>query len=241
MRRTIALVDWDGTVRRDFTIRSWMKYLHSIGSFSRDVVSDIESQFLLYLEGKIPYEDLAKSSAEIYARSVEGMPVEMLRGAAHAFLESDISNLLDLPVQLLSELRSRNIEPVIVSGAPCEVLTEYKGFLNLRNIFCLQLAIEGSVFNGEVDTNPGISSVKHEIVRQLLLETGTRIALAVGNSSSDEPLFNAADLTVIVGDYIPHVGGKIIRLTDRTAFRQVLMFLDKEEQSNGSSSLGNYR
>lgn len=59
----------------------------------------------------------------------------------------------------------------------------------------------GPRYDGTVTDNPGLAARKSAVVRSLI-EAGREIVLAVGDSESDEPLWEAAPYRIIVGERV---------------------------------------
>jgi HAD superfamily phosphoserine phosphatase-like hydrolase len=200
MTSRIALVDWDGTIRKNFTILSWAQHLGNAGVVSGEIVEDMEGQFALYSRGLISHNDLAAGTAAVYAGHLTGIADEEVRKLIPSFLNTDRAFLFLTCLRLLSYLSEKGIEVIVISGAPSEILTEYQKFYPLKRIFGLELETRKGLFTGRVKVNPGMSSTKGRIVRKLNEEEGRKAVLAMGNSISDVPLFKAARINIVVNN-----------------------------------------
>jgi phosphoserine phosphatase len=84
------------------------------------------------------------------------------------------------------------IEPIVITGSPTIVVKHLAEKIGIHHCRGLELAIDGSgAFDGSYEINLAIESSKRMLVKQL--ETKFRdVKLALGNSSSDSPLLEAA-------------------------------------------------
>ena len=126
MDKKLALFDWDGTLRRGFTIEAWIRFLVREKVLKKEAEDKISYLFSEYQEHEITHDALSQKSAEVYASALEGCYVEDIYLAASRFIEEDKSFLNSFSVSLLSFLQAQEIEIVVISGAPSEILNIYR-------------------------------------------------------------------------------------------------------------------
>jgi phosphoserine phosphatase len=211
--RRVALLDLDNTLRKDWTIRRWLKFLSRNGmSSASEALSKIENLMAAFAKGQIDHDELARQCADVYAEGMRDGSVEDIDDWAAVFVQGpDADALHDFAKPLVEDLIERGIAPVIVSGAPRKVVKRHARRLGISEAFGLTLGTvaqgeatdsAGPRYDGTVTDNPGLAARKGALVRSLI-EEGGEIVLAVGDSESDEPLWEAAPHRVIVGDRVP--------------------------------------
>jgi hypothetical protein len=82
-------------------------------------------------------------------------------------------------------------------GCPIEPLEAYKGILDLDQIYALQVGASDGRYVADLVTNPAGFDGKKAVVEKLT-SGGDLIALAMGDSSADLPLLNAAKYRIVV-------------------------------------------
>ncbi len=200
MSRRIALLDWDGTLRKDFTIRAWIKFLVKNGALPEKAVEDIEAVFGLLFRGSISHDEASRRTAAIYAFYLRGHSKAEITKMASLFFEEDTQYLCSFSSALLSCLSCNSIQTVVISGAPVEILQEHQRVFPIEHIHALELQTVEGVFMDKVLTNSGTAQEKHLIVDHLLKSQMYDIVLAAGNSSSDLPLLDSAPASIIVNN-----------------------------------------
>ena len=68
-----AVFDWDNTIRRGFTLFSWMDFLYEQRILDRKVHKKIEKVQRMYASGEMNHDDYAKIACEIYSESMKGI------------------------------------------------------------------------------------------------------------------------------------------------------------------------
>lgn len=200
MTKNIALIDWDGTIRKGFTIISWVKYLIVNFNEKSDSLQKIIEKFNDYDNGALSHDELANATAHIYATYLEGRSAEKVEKIADEFVSLDKDNLFSFYTGLFDILREYNIRPIIISGCPIEVLNSYKKHVGFKNIYGLRVNIVDRIYTSNIIINPGVSTRKEEIVKQEILQKNDLALVSLGNSTSDMPLFNNSKLSFIVNN-----------------------------------------
>lgn len=237
MSKRVALIDWDGTIRKDFTIRTWAPFLANIGIVSRRIITDLEKLFTFYSEGRISHNDLAKGSALIYAASLKNIAQEEINRCASLFFELDRKHLFAASFQLLSYLSQKGIDIVIISGAPSEVLSKYKEMLSLDMVYGLQLEVKDGFYTGRTKMNPGTSFTKGQLIKRFLeTRDHIEIVLAMGNSSSDMPLFSVAPVSIVVNNPAIKTTKKVFHLLPNSGSKKLIRQLEKEVFADGEDN-----
>lgn len=189
-RRRACLADWDGTLRQGYTIQQWIPFLVQELGLPKCHVSKLNTVFDSYQNKQISYEELVDKAATVYAEAIAGIAVADVRSAAEKFADTD-AHLFSFTRTLLSIVRSRDVDIIIVSGGPQEVIEAHASKLGIKCVMALQ--VESSPFGRfekRVKLNYGAAIDKRRAIKQL--EGAYDISLAIGNSISDAPLLNSA-------------------------------------------------
>ncbi len=195
----VAIIDWDGTVRRGFTILDWMEYLYKHKIVGSHHIYKLKSYFQQYSDGGLSHDELAEITGNLYAKALRGKSYEKIRMLAEKYIWIwiDKKKLFKEIVSLLENLKSINIKTVIISGAPLEVLEQYAVILDFHKVYALKIdRNESGIYTGKVKENPGISAVKGKIIESL--KNQYTIIYGFGNSESDIPIFKSAKHPILI-------------------------------------------
>jgi phosphoserine phosphatase len=212
----IALLDWDNTLHQGWTLLAWCEYL-----WNEDLINNGEE-----LSGKIrelladypsgqSHDELAVHTSELYANARKALSPDTIRDAAKKFVANPRRfQPYRWAEPLLRGLTRLGIAPIIISGAPTDVLTEWA--IPRSNILAACFGLEApnatsvalpneflaAIIPGQV--NPATTNGKQHMVDQLK-RTKRRVVLAVGDSASDSPLWEAAEYGIYMGTIIKPV------------------------------------
>jgi phosphoserine phosphatase len=187
----IALLDWDGTLRDGWTLPGWLDVLSGATDLRRTFEADAQE----YATGEISHDALVLQAQDLYLEALRPHDPDSVRKIATEFVAHDRGHLRPFAVHLLEQLHRLGLNPTVISGAPLFVLREYATFLPLKDVWGLDVTYDGQKW--EAGRNTGLSVVKASIVRELT--EAHRVLVAFGDSQSDVPLLDAAELPVVVG------------------------------------------
>lgn len=197
----VALLDLDNTLRADWSVRPWLKFLSKRRGWSEAgrSLQDVERLIADLERGELDHDGLVRSCESVYAELLKGRTIRDVGDQAAVFINSTNRQAIHRYVKpLLSALRSRWIAPIIVSGAPSELVSRYAKVLGIEEWFGFSLRAEDGTYDGSVEDNPGVTERKEAIVQQVAKQK-REIVLAVGDSESDIPLWDASPNRIIVG------------------------------------------
>jgi phosphoserine phosphatase len=197
-RRTarVALLDWDNSLHRGLTLRSWAHYVGERGMLPEAIVNAIEDRYTAYEKGEFPYRRLATETPELYARGLEGVREEELRAHARTYVEQDIRQLFPFSRVLLDSLVDREIETFVVSGSPIETLTVHQELLPISRLWGITVAVSDGLYTGELELNPAEQTAKDDVISNAV--GAARVMLAIGDSEADIPMLEAAEAKIVV-------------------------------------------
>lgn len=190
----ICLCDWDGTLREGYLIFDWADFL-----ISRQIVNWknedlLRAHYKSFASGQISYEEGVVLAANAYAELIRDVEVERLENAASEFVESD-RKLMPFAHDLLSTIKSRNTDIVIVSGAPSIVLSAYSEKLQIDRIYGVTIA---QSISGEIEVKTHGTKRDKRIATSAELGPVSSALIAIGDTTSDMPLFERSEIVCLV-------------------------------------------
>lgn len=186
-----AVFDWDGTLRRDYTLRAWIQFLAKNSILRHAQLAHLHALFNQEDNPCIPYEHFAESVIQAYGQALAGIHQEALLKHASSFIEADLDNLYSFVRPLFNHLREQGLLTIVISGSPFEPLKAYKDMLGIDLLFTTQIARSANgTYTGRISQNPTLRAVKQKIMDELAHDYTFHLAL--GNTSSDLPLLERA-------------------------------------------------
>ncbi|HVF14001.1 MAG TPA: haloacid dehalogenase-like hydrolase [Acidimicrobiales bacterium] len=194
----VALLDWDNTLHEGWTLDPWVRYLVEEGvappSFGRDTQRAVDD----YLGDRIDHSELGHRVGALYAAVAGGWRTSDVADLAVPFLAGVERRVFPFVPALLSWLVDRGIEPVIVTGAPADLVVGYVEPAGGR-VVGLTLAESDGRYTGAVRRNPVTADEKARVVAELEAD-GHQVVLGAGDTDSDLPLLRAARRQLVVGN-----------------------------------------
>jgi phosphoserine phosphatase len=228
MKLTLALIDWDGTIRKGFTIRDFCIFIAKQLDGPFCIVEHINKLFDKYHTGAISHDNLAKETALVYAKYIQGRTEIEISQIISEFLPCDKKSIFGFSQELFELLKSEGIKPIVISGCLTEIISEYKEEFGLSDILGLVPQIENGVYTGNIIENPGISSIKEKLTNSIS-HKGNLSAISFGNSDSDLPLFHSSAINVVVNNHDLIVPGLKLSISETPdAIRLINNIIKKE-------------
>jgi phosphoserine phosphatase len=198
--RRVALLDWDNTLHHGWTLEPWVRFLVDRGQAPVSLAVDGEQLTRDYLEGRLDgHSDLAHRANTLYAAAAAGWASTDVAALVAPFLdEVDRPLVYGFVPALLAWLVEHGIEPVVVTGAPAELVAGYVESAGGR-VLGLTLAEADGRYTGAIGRNPGPGAEKARAVTEMLAG-GYEVVLGAGDSESDLPLLQAARHQLVVGN-----------------------------------------
>ena len=198
--RRVALLDWDNTLHHGWTLEPWVRYLVDKGQAPTSLAVEGEQLTRDYLEGRLEdHSDLAHRANTLYAAAAAGWATADVAALVGPYLD-EVDRPLVYPFvpALLAWLVDHGIEPVVVTGAPAELVAAYVEPAGGRVVGLTLAEFEGR-YTGAIGRNPGPAGEKTRAVAEILAE-GCEVVLAAGDSVSDLPLLQAGRRQLVVAN-----------------------------------------
>ncbi len=195
---TVALLDWDNTLHEGWTLSPWVRYLVEQGVAPTSRGTDGAQLIPDYLDGRRGDSDeRARRASTLYASATAGVRASDIAALVGPYLATVDGPLVFSYVPALLEwLVDRGIQPVVVTGAPAELVAPYVEPAGGR-VVGLTLVESAGLSTGAIRRNPGPADEKERVVGELAA-AGCRVALGAGDSESDRPLLRAAQWQLVV-------------------------------------------
>jgi phosphoserine phosphatase len=208
----IALLDWDHTLHPGFTLGPWLRAL-ARDAHEAAIAERFRDAQDRYLDGSLAYESFVDVARDAYTTLADGRTVDELGSLA-----ADLAPRLSLrpgAAELVAALLARGIRPIVISGAPMEVLQAHAAILGLdpADVTGWTLVRDGDRVLGRLAADTATGGTKAAIVERLV-GTGSQVVLGIGDSPADHPLIDAARIGAWVD---PRAGDETtrVRWTDR--------------------------
>ena len=185
-----AIFDWDNTVREGYTLFSWVEYLFNHSIFNCSIIRDLEMVKEAYERGSITHDQFAFKACNRYSNALQGIEEYRINSVVNDYFLLDQAYIFNWVNDLFFELRTRNIDIIIVSGAPSIVLNCYKIKYGIKMVFAFQEEVKNGFYTGKVKSNFGCD--KSFVVTNLIHEYHSPPWIAFGDSESDLPMLDAA-------------------------------------------------
>jgi HAD superfamily phosphoserine phosphatase-like hydrolase len=199
MSRLVCLSDWDGTLRKGYTALDWVMFLEDKSLLPPGSANRLHSIFELHRKSLISYESLVQKVANAYGNMLTGHSCADICAASTHFVATDFQQLYEFTMPLINLMREFSIEIVLITGCPAHAISEYAKHLGVSKLFGTTYQTHNGVFTGDVQSNFGIAERKAEAVLEAT-QSSKRTVLAIGDSTSDMPLFEKSEISLFVGD-----------------------------------------
>ena len=192
-----ALFDWDGTLREGYTLFEWIGFLRERGEIlSARVLKRHDRLVADYRDGRISHDVLARESCQNYEEGIRGTRVERYEALRSEYHRYDRTRQLAFAPVLFRWLKDRGIQPVVITGAPVDMIEAYFGEYGIGEAYGHRLEMRDGRLTGNALENCGFH--KERKVRELAERFGCPPMLAAGDSDSDLPLLLAAKTALVV-------------------------------------------
>ena len=190
-----ALLDWDNTLRKGYSIFSWCNFLIEKAIIDETSLHKINSIKQNYENGLISHDDFAKTACEIFVNYLQGISVKMIAELEKEFIGIFKKDLFSFSEGILNCLENNDYKIIIVSGAPKSLIKQCVAENKNIEVFGLEFEENNNKYTGLVKTNYGFN--KSEIVDLLIAKYG-KPSIAFGDSSSDIYMLSEAEKSVLI-------------------------------------------
>ena len=190
-----ALLDWDNTLRKGYSIFSWCNFLVEKAIIDKTSLDRINLIKQKYENSLISHDDFAKTACEIFVNYLQGISVKKISTLEKEFIDIFTKDIFTFSKGLLNCLENNNYKIIIVSGAPKSLIR--KSIANNKNVIIYGLEFEknNNKYTGLVKRNYGFN--KNEIVDLLIAKYG-KPSIAFGDSTSDFYMLNESEKSVLI-------------------------------------------
>ncbi len=211
-----ALLDWDKTLRKNYTLFCWIDYLIELNIIDKKHDDNIKDLIQKFNQNKITHDQLAKLSGIEYAQAIKNIEENFLKSVSEKFICIDNKNLYPFVPKLFKLFYKNNIHPIIVSGAPYTVVSNYYKRYNITESYEFKCEVIQGKFTGNITYNYGYN--KKDIITKIKKRLNSNPIIAIGDSESDFPMLEIAQYGIIVNSAIPN---KYINVNEDDIFDMV--------------------
>lgn len=208
----VALLDWDNSLHDGFTMGPW---LHALARDAVEAAAALRFDAALadFQAGRLAYDAFVVLAEQLYTGMVAGRPVVEVEATADRLVPHD--PLRPGTRELVAALLDRGIRPVLISGAPIEVLRAHAAALGFApdDVTGWTLARDGERYAGRLLENTARGGAKARIVAGLVAG-GASVELGLGDTEADRPLVEAARIGAWIDPHAPDEQGRVT-WTDR--------------------------
>lgn len=197
MNNSFALFDWDNTVRKGFTLFTWIDYLCDNNIISNDLRSEMNYIKTMYKKKRITHDQYAELACSLFAKKLAGTPTSALTQAIEKYIIQDKAFLINNISSIFDILFKKNIDVIILSGAPELILQQYQEDFHIKQIYAFKEDEISGVYSGKVSYNYGFD--KQRTVNMLCKKYEANPLIAFGDSESDVPMLDKARHSFCVG------------------------------------------
>jgi phosphoserine phosphatase len=192
----VALLDFDGTLHRGWTLGALLDGLALHGELAAYAAKEFHRYAERYAGNRLAHDDLVELAEDLLRRAIGDVRPAVVAQVAELVANTSLAELFPFVRPLLAGLNDRGIQAVLVTGAPHLVMSRVAPALGITRFWAYD--IEGG---GASSCNPGRSTGKAMIAATE--GRHSRVRLALGDSGSDRPLWEAAEIAVGVGGHLP--------------------------------------
>lgn len=196
-----ALLDWDNSLRKKVTLFRWEDFLVQKGALSSRVISEREKYRLAHLEGRMDHDQLSRECCLSFLRAAEGLTFAQYSELLEEYLPHDREDFAAYTPVLFDWLHTHGIEPVVVSGAPRDIIGRYFDEFGIRRAWAFDYEFRDGRLSSDFLGSGGHD--KRAAVEACRREFGCDPILALGDSASDLPMLKAAQCPLIAGNPSP--------------------------------------
>lgn len=190
-----ALLDWDNTLRKGYSIFSWCNFLVEKAIIDKTSLYRINLIKQKYEQRLISHDDFAKNACEIFVNYLQGISVNKIAALEKEFIDIFKKDVFSFSKGILNCLENNNYKIIIVSGAPKSLIRQCVADNKNVIVFGLEFEKNNNKYTGLVKRNYGFN--KNEIVDLLIAKYG-KPSIAFGDSSSDVYMLNESKKSVLI-------------------------------------------
>lgn len=219
-----ALIDWDKTLRKDYTLFCWMDYLTENNIISKKYNINVKNLFDKYTAGNLTHEQLAEFACLEYSKSITNIDKQFLISISKEYLYTDKLHMYSFTPKLFDLLNKNNILPIIVSGAPLIIISHYFQDFKIKKVYAFDNDTLKGRYTGKIKYNYGYNKIN--IVKKIQKEMQNSPLLSIGDSESDFPMLNVAQYGFIINKQIKNKN--YISVNEKNILENIQNILEKQ-------------
>jgi phosphoserine phosphatase len=194
-----AILDVDGTLCPGALGIELLRALMKAGACELEGGRRVLEILAEYRVGVLDFSTMAKRAYGTYAAALAGREVEVVEAIAREVWATQRERMFAFVPELLTCLRTHELEPMLISGSPLEMVRLVAAELDIAEAHGAVFGREGGRYTGRVDLGSGIPGRKPAIFAAATRERAPRLerCFAIGDSLTDLPLFERVGLPLV--------------------------------------------
>lgn len=208
----IALFDWDNTVQESYAFTTWSNILIEKELISKEFLVENEKIMESFNDGIINHNEMSKLGQELFCKFLRGVSVDKVKKINTEFKKINDALIYPLMKKIFSFLKDNEVEVIIISGSPQNVLEMYMSEFNISKVYGMHYEKENGVYTGKSIMNSGLGDNKQILVDKILEDASKKVLFAFGDSISDTPLLKSAkcafvnnNIKFLIGENINYI------------------------------------
>jgi HAD superfamily phosphoserine phosphatase-like hydrolase len=194
-----TLFDWDNTLRKGFSLISWVDFLIKKKLINDTALFEINNYYNKFQKKEIDHEEFVKNICKEYASSVNRKIVNDFVILVDEYINTvEYTLFFPFTKQLIMLMHENDIKPIIISGAPKIILKRIMEKLDIFKIFAFSPKINNGIYSDQIHECYGVE--KEKIVAKLIKLYKTKPLFAFGDSKSDFPMLDSAKYPFLITD-----------------------------------------
>jgi HAD superfamily phosphoserine phosphatase-like hydrolase len=165
----LAIFDIDGTIFRSSLVIQLCEALVMAGIFPKTSQTEIEKEYLAWLDRKGSYEAYINKVVKIYIKHIKGKRYTKVKRVADAVIREQKNRTYRYTRNLIQKLKQKNYYLVAVSGSPDYIVESYAKAIGFNACFGTRLEVLKDKFTGKVvDLDSAFNKAK--VVKKLAVK-----------------------------------------------------------------------
>jgi len=186
----LAIFDIDGTIFRSSLVIELSHALVEQGIFPQAAKSEIQKEYLAWLNRKGSYEAYINKVVNIYVKYITGKKFAVVERVAQRVIAEQKDRVYRFTRDLIKKLKKQNYFLLAISGSPSYIVSKYAKAIGFDEFYGTELEVKAGKFTGKVLSLE--SAYRKDKIIQALVKRHRSLnlnkSLAIGDTESDVPM-----------------------------------------------------
>ncbi|MBU1202221.1 MAG: HAD-IB family phosphatase [Nanoarchaeota archaeon] len=196
--KKIAALDFDGTLSKGYISMEFLDYLFNNKLCNPNIYQKQMNALDNYNSKNISYNDWCKEWGILWAQGLNGQSVSQISEAAETFFEGFKNNIYSSSPKLVSLLKEKGYETVILSTGAKEVVSLAADYLGAEKTYATRISVRDKTYSGRLLTDFHLPNGKRNFISKL---KKTNIyswddSMGFGDSTHDIEVLDSVEIAV---------------------------------------------